>query len=237
MSEAIEWRSRIRLVDEVVDLLRERILSGQYPPGSPLRQEQLAAELRVSRTPLREALRMLESEGLVSVSPGRGARVVAGDRQRLLAAYELREVIDGLAARLVALRNSVHAARPLADRIAVQRRALEPWQPRGYTSANIAFHQTILELSGNEFLLAQLPIVHMTSQVFMPFEVVEHGRATQAVEEHEAILAAISAGDCDAAERLAREHVHRTIDSLAQAPATAAGAREGATERKERERQ
>jgi DNA-binding GntR family transcriptional regulator len=219
VSGAIEWRSRIRLVDEVVDLLRERILSGHYPPGTPLRQEQLAAEMNISRTPLREALRMLESEGLVSVSPGRGARVVAGDRERLLAAYELREVIDGLAARLVAARNGAEAGKPLAASIAAQRQALEPWQPRAYTSANISFHQTILELSGNEFLVAQLPIVHMTSQVFMPFEVVEHGRATQAVGEHEALLAAITAGNCDEAERLARAHVHRTIDSLAQEPA------------------
>jgi DNA-binding GntR family transcriptional regulator len=223
VSEAIEWRSRVRLVDEVVELLRERILSGTYPPGSPLRQEQLAAELRISRTPLREALRMLESEGLVSVSPGRGARVVAGDRHRLLAAYELREVIDGLAARLVAARAGAGASRPLAERIAVQRRALDPWQPRQYTAANIAFHQAILELSGNEFLVAQLPIVHMTSQVFMPFEVVEHGRATQAVEEHEAILTAITAGDGATAERLARKHVHRTIDSLAQGAADGGG--------------
>jgi DNA-binding GntR family transcriptional regulator len=219
---AIEWRSRIRLVDEVFELLRERILSGQYPPGAPLRQEQLAAELHVSRTPLREALRMLESEGLVSVSPGRGASVVVGDRSRLLAAYELREVIDGLGARLVALRCGADAAKPLAARIAEQRRALEPWQPRAYTAANIAFHQRILELSGNEFLVAQLPIVHMTSQVFMPFEVVEHGRATQAVDEHEAILAAIAAGDGERAERLAREHVHRTIDSLAKGAAAEA---------------
>src|SRR5581483_2969681 len=110
MSDAIEWRSRIRLVDEVVEVLRERILSGHYPPGSPLRQEQLAAEFRISRTPLREALRMLESEGLVSVAPGRGARVIAGDRQRLLAAYELREVIDGLGARLAAARGGPAAA-------------------------------------------------------------------------------------------------------------------------------
>jgi len=219
MSDAIEWRSRIRLVDEVVEVLRERILSGHYPPGSPLRQEQLAAEFRISRTPLREALRMLESEGLVSVAPGRGARVIAGDRQRLLAAYELREVIDGLGARLAAARGGPAAAERLESLIDDQRHALVPWQPRAYTSANIAFHQMILELSGNEFLVAQLPIVHMTSRVFMPFEVVDHGRATQAVDEHCAILAAITAGDCDEAERLAREHVHRTIDSFARTPA------------------
>jgi len=59
------WRSRIRLVDEVVDVLRKRIYDGAYAPGEPLRQEQLSAELSVSRTPLREAFWMLEREGLV----------------------------------------------------------------------------------------------------------------------------------------------------------------------------
>jgi len=216
MSGAIEWRSRIRLVDEVVEVLRERILGGYYEPGVPLRQEQLAAELNISRTPLREALRMLESDGLVTVSPGRGARVVAGDRARLLAAYRLREVIDGLAARLVAEAGLGSGQRGLDQAIEAQRRALEPWEPRDYTTANIRFHQTILELSGNEFLVAELPIVHMTSRVFMPFEVVEHGRATQAVEEHEAIVRAIAAGDGDQAEALARAHVARTIRSLAE---------------------
>ena len=216
MSGTIEWRSRIRLVDEVVEVLRERILGGYYEPGVPLRQEQLAAELNISRTPLREALRMLESDGLVTVSPGRGARVVAGDRSRLLAAYRLREVIDGLAARLVAEAGLGDGRRALAEAIEAQRRALEPWAPADYTTANIRLHQTILELSRNEFLVAQLPIVHMTSRVFMPFEVVEHGRATQAVEEHEEIVRAIAAGDGDDAERLARAHVARTIESLAE---------------------
>jgi DNA-binding GntR family transcriptional regulator len=216
MSGTIEWRSRIRLVDEVVELLRERILGGDYEPGVPLRQEQLAAELNISRTPLREALRMLESDGLVTVSPGRGARVVAGDRGRLLAAYRVREVIDGLAARLVAELGLDESRRSLTEAIEAQRRALEPWTPGEYTTANIRFHQMILELSGNEFLVAQLPIVHMTSRVFMPFEVVEHGRATQAVEEHLAVVHAIAAGDGDEAERLARAHVARTIGSLAE---------------------
>ncbi len=99
----VQWRSRVRLVDEVADELRERIYSGSYALGSKLRQEELAEELQVSRTPLREALRVLESEGLLHSEPGRGVRVVPADVKKFLAAYQLREVIDGLAARLAAL--------------------------------------------------------------------------------------------------------------------------------------
>jgi DNA-binding GntR family transcriptional regulator len=236
MTDAIEWRSRVRLVDEVVEVLRERILSGHYTPGAPLRQEQLAAELNISRTPLREALRMLESDGLVTVSPGRGARVVAGDRERLLAAYQLREVIDGLAARIVAATGLGRGKKALQDAIETQRRALEPWEPRDYTSANIRFHQTIIELSGNEFLIGELPIVHMTSRVFMPFEVVEHGRATRAVGEHQSIVAAMAAADPEESERLARAHVHLTIESLAEQGEPGVGAAvDGAREPQESE--
>lgn len=221
MSGTIEWRSRVRLVDEVVGHLRDRILSGDYAPGAPLRQEQLAGELGVSRTPLREALRVLEREGLVTVSPGRGARVLVGDQRRLVAAYELREVLDGLAARLLAARGAAVGIGLLETAIYAQRQALEPWDPREYTLANIRFHQTIFELSNNEFLIGQIPVVHMTSQVFMPFEVVKHSRAAHAVTEHNAILEAIKAGDGVTAEARAREHVHRTLESLSDQVASA----------------
>ena len=66
----VQWRSRVRLVDEVADELRERIYSGSYALGAKLRQEELAEDLQVSRTPLREALRVLESEGLLHSEPG-----------------------------------------------------------------------------------------------------------------------------------------------------------------------
>lgn len=215
----ITWRSRIRLVDEISDLLRERILGGHYEPGAPLRQEQLAAELDVSRTPLRESFRILEREGLISVTGGR-ARVVAGDRNRLLDAYAVREALDGLGARLAAARgDDPELARRLETAIAAQRRSLDPWRPERYTGENVAFHRAIYERAGNEFLLAQLPIVAMTSQVFMPVELLRHERATQAVDEHVAIAEAIRDGAAEVAEEVARRHIRATIESLGSAAA------------------
>ncbi len=102
MDGNVVWRGRVRLVDEVAAELRERIYAGGYAPGTKLRQEEIADDLQVSRTPLREALRVLQSEGLVVNEPGRGVRVVMADLTRFLAAYRLREVVDGLAARLAA---------------------------------------------------------------------------------------------------------------------------------------
>jgi DNA-binding GntR family transcriptional regulator len=211
---SVDWKSRTRLVDEVVDVIRDRIYEGGYAPGAPIRQEQLAAELNVSRTPLREALRMLEREGLVKVAPGRGLRVVDVDLPELLDAYEAREMVDGLAARLAARRGDPAARARLSALVAEQAAALTPWAPPVYTAGNVAFHRAIVEASGNEHVVAQLPLVRMTSQIFTPLKLIDRDRAEQAVAEHGAILAAIAAGDEQEAERCARAHIRSTIDSL-----------------------
>lgn len=208
-------RPQVPLVDEVASLVRERIYARRYSTGAWLRQEQLSAELGVSRTPLREALRILEQEGLVQVIPGQGARVVVGDVSTLLAAYELRAVVDGLAARLAAERpvtaGRVRELRAIVDR---QRAVVDDWSPQAYTDANVAFHEDIVHLSGNDFVVAQTPVLKMTAQVFAPVALVEPATAVRAIGEHTAITDAIEAGDGPEAERLARAHVEATAEEL-----------------------
>jgi DNA-binding GntR family transcriptional regulator len=212
----VNWRSRVRLVDEVAEELRERIYSGSYPLGAKLRQEELAEDLQVSRTPLREALRVLESEGLLHAEPGRGVRVVTADRANFLAAYQVREVVDGLAARLAALSSDEHKRRQLSEFIARQQAALAPWTPADYTRENVAFHLAIMEIAGNPYLLGEAPIVRMTSQVFTPVALLAPERAELAVRQHADIAAAIADADSAAAERLARKHIRTTIERLTE---------------------
>ena len=214
MTQEQQWRSRTRLVDEVVDVIRDRIYDGVYAPGAPLRQEQLAAELDVSRTPLREALRMLEREGLVKVAPGRGLRVVDADLPALLDAYEAREMIDGLAARLLARRADAGVVARLAAVVDEQEAALEPWQPAAYTAANVEFHRLVVESCGNDHVVSQLPLVRMTSQIFTPLKLLDLQRAREAVAQHRAIAEAIACGDEVAAEERARAHIRATIAGL-----------------------
>lgn len=209
-----EWRSRVRLVDEVVDVIRDRIYDGLYAPGEPIRQEQLAGELNVSRTPLREALRMLERDGLVKVVPGRGLRVVDADLCTLVDAYEVREVIDGLAARLVARRRDGTTAERLRALVDEQAAVLDPWQPARYTTKNVEFHRVVLEACGNEHVISQLPLVRMTSQIFTPLRLLDDRRARQAVSQHLAIVESIAAGDEAGAEERAREHIRSTLAEL-----------------------
>ncbi|MFD4195001.1 MULTISPECIES: GntR family transcriptional regulator [Amycolatopsis] len=215
--------SRIPLVDETAAIIRERIYTHRYPTGSWLRQEHLSAELGVSRTPLREALRVLEQEGLVKVTAGQGAQVITGDLDTLLDAYQLRAVVDGLAARLAAENNRGGGLiRQLRRAIEVQRAAVDPWTPRDYTDSNVDFHEHVIHLSGNDFVIGQLPILRMTAQVFAPVALVRPESAIRAIAEHTAIADAIEAGDGQAAERLARAHIEATISELKQKKTSAA---------------
>lgn len=213
-SPAFAWRSQARLLDEVGDVLRELIYSGAYRPGDVLRQETIAAELGISRTPLREALRVLERDGLVTHQAGRGVRVASADRARLLDAYALREVIDGLAARFAAERADADTIARLNALVARQAAIVEPWEPRTYTQSNVDFHIGIMEAGQNEFLRAHIPLVRMTSQVFTPAYSLSLDRALQGIEEHRAIVAAIASRDGAAAERISRAHIRETMIRL-----------------------
>lgn len=209
------------LVEEIASLVRERIVTHQYAAGTWLRQERLSAELGVSRTPLRESLRLLEHEGLIQVVPGRGAKVVTGEVTTVLAAYEFRAVIDGLAARLTAERMGMSAGRHLWRVITDQRAACDPWQPRAYTNANVDFHEQVIRFSGNEFVIGQVPILRITAN-FMPAALLRPQIAQRAIAEHSAIVRAIEVSDGPEAERLARDHIRATIDRISQAPAPVA---------------
>lgn len=210
----MQWNARVRLVDEVVSVLRERVYSGYYSPGTRLYQDQLAGELAISRTPLREALRMLEQEGVVRVEPGKGVRVVSGDVPTLLAAYEVRRVIDGLAARLAAQHASSSEIGGLKKIIDAQQAALAPWNATAYTAANVEFHDRIMKMTNNEFVVGQSPILRMTAQVFTPVAVVARGRAELAVAQHCEIYEAIAASEPEVAEAKAMAHIQSTIDSV-----------------------
>jgi DNA-binding GntR family transcriptional regulator len=214
MANRVNFRSRTRLVDDVAEELRERIYAGDYALGTPLRQEELAEELQVSRTPLREAIRVLTNEGLLHSEPNRTVRVVSADLKKFLAAYQVREVLDGLAARLAAGSADVPGRVAVGTIIDRQLQTIEPWDYEAYTKSNVEFHTAVIDLADNEYLRAQLPIVRMTSQVFGPVKLLEADRAALAVEQHRLIAAAIAEGDGDAAERLARAHIRSTIDRI-----------------------
>lgn len=217
-SEAPPLGRRSRLVDDIQSYIREGIYSGKFPQGTRLRQEQLAAELQVSRTPLREALRVLENEGLVSLTRGHGAEVIQTELGKIRDACLVREVLDGLAARLAAEGEPAAAAPGFESSLEHQRASLLDWDKFTFTRADADLHVEIIESTGNSYLIAQSPLIRMTSQVFHPAMHYDKSRAEVALAGHERIVEAILAEDPVKAEAEARAHVRLTIDTIQAIP-------------------
>src|SRR5690348_11220911 len=195
------------VVDHVYSALRERILSGDLPRGTKLRQATLAEELGVSRTPLREALRRLSAEGLVEFEPNRGATVSELDFGDMRHAWAARVALEPGAARLAAERRDPDGIASMREAIAAQRRADGD---RGESfAANRTFHLALAAASGNPHLtrFAEMLWVPRIGVPIYQAQAAEPAGSSAWADEHEHIVDAIDAGDADAAERLTRLHV------------------------------
>jgi GntR family transcriptional regulator of vanillate catabolism len=221
----IDLRSvgRRRLVDDVISHLRQLILDQELPPGTALLQTELAERLGVSRTPLREAFRILEREGLVKVANGnRTIEVARFGAAELRELYEMREVIDGLAARLLA-RNGLTAEleEELSGLLAEMDTTAEPFQPSRWFQAHLGFHVRIATCCGNSQLHSMLNLIRMTTLSLHgplhdraelgPGELAEILQVAQ--EQHYAIYEAVRSGDERSAESHARRHIRATLHS------------------------
>jgi GntR family transcriptional regulator, vanillate catabolism transcriptional regulator len=224
-----------RLSDDVARRLRDLILVGDLAVGAPLLQLQLSERLGVSRTPLREALRTLEREGLVRVSNGnKTVEVIPLDLAAVLEAYELREVVDGLAARLLA---KAGVSEDLLDRLRrplreMERLADDPTAIAAYSGMHAEFHTLILEHAGNRQLAMFRSIVTLTSQMQTYRSVRESRLENHRLDNHEdrqhmlllgneghaAIFQAIADGAGAVAEVAARQHIRGSMAVLRSLP-------------------
>jgi DNA-binding GntR family transcriptional regulator len=208
------------VVDQVYVAIRERIASGSLPRGGRVHQEDLAEELGVSRTPVREALRRLAAEGLVEMRTNRGARVADVDQGGMRGAYEARLVVEPGAARMAAQRRP---AKPLVRmRAAVQAQRGAVRSVRRSFEANREFHLALVAASENEFLIKlvdRLWVARIGATIYER-QVETQERMLLDVREHEMILEAIEAGDGRQAESRTRRHLadamKRSLDILGE---------------------
>jgi DNA-binding GntR family transcriptional regulator len=215
---------RRALVDKLASQLHARVLSGELPSGTRLRQKALAEEFGVSRTPVREALRKLQAGGLVELQPNRGAVVRGLSPREIRDAYEVRAALEALAAGLAAERVDREQLRRLEHAQSEFRAALEGTitrrrggrevaarDVRRWASANDAFHQTIHEASGNGVLAGTLAQLAQNFPRDLSRMVVSESTAMLEanVREHEAILEALAEHDATAAYERMRQHVAR----------------------------
>ncbi|MFZ0973088.1 MAG: GntR family transcriptional regulator [Solirubrobacteraceae bacterium] len=208
------------VVDQVYTAIRERITSGSLARGARVHQEDLAEELGVSRTPVREALRRLAAEGLVEMRTNRGARVADVDQAGMRVSYEARTVIEPGAARLAAAQRLEEPLARMRAAVAAQRRSLRNVQ-RSF-EANREFHLALAAASGNEFLsqFAERLWVARIGETIYERQVETQERMLLDVREHEQILEAIEEGDGRRAESLTRRHLtdamKRSLDILGE---------------------
>jgi DNA-binding GntR family transcriptional regulator len=197
------------------ELIRQAIIDGRLPPGRRLKEEELARELGISRTPVREALLMLHAEGLVDATPNRGAAVRSHSAEDLDDLYQLRALLEGYASRRAATRLADEAIRGLRESCARFDSLLDTHAEMSeLVQENLVFHQTILEAAGSARLAAmvrqvtELPLVYRSYIWYSP----EQRRIS--AHYHLQITRALEARDAERAELVMKEHIFEARDLL-----------------------
>ncbi|EPX87608.1 transcriptional regulator, GntR family [Rubellimicrobium thermophilum DSM 16684] len=193
---------------DAYDLILEAIDQGIYRPGDRLVESELAERFGVSRTPIREALQRMETQSLLT-RDGRSLIVASLDHNQLAELYVVRGELEGLAARLAAKHAAPEEVRVLRDMLEADRALVD--DPPALARANRRFHRQIHLASHNRFLIQQLDLVHRSMALLASTSLAAEGRGRGTIEEHEAIVRAIEAGDGEAADRALREHISRAF--------------------------
>jgi DNA-binding GntR family transcriptional regulator len=195
------------LWEQVRDRLREDILAGRLEPGTELSEVALAREFGISRGPLREALGRLASEGLVTVTPRRGAVVTQLSREEFIDAYQVREALETLAVRLAVPLISDAEVAHLRELCELMAGAARDNEVRLFFDTNNTFHEALVRGSRNRRLYEVHRMLVGQMVPYLPRSLELRGNLQQSVAEHEAILAAIESRDADRAAELLAEHI------------------------------
>lgn len=205
------------LRDVVFNTLREAILRGELKPGERLMEIQLANKLGVSRTPIREAIRKLELEGLVLMIPRKGAEVAQITEKSLRDVLEVRRVLENLAVQLACLRMSPQT---LADLKAAARAFEEILGGEDVTAvaeADVAFHDVIYMATDNQRLISLLNNLREQMYRYRVEYLKKKECHKQLLWEHQEIIRAIEAGEIDVATKITEQHIDNQVEAVSDA--------------------
>ncbi|WP_068635870.1 GntR family transcriptional regulator [Thauera butanivorans] len=206
----------LALYQEVAERLRERIFSHELPPGTWVDEQALAEHYGISRTPLREALKVLASEGLVTLKPRRGCYVTEISERDLDEVFSVMALLEGECARTVVARASDKQLEELETIHAELERAAAAQDIEGFFEANQCFHRAIQEFADNHWLLHVIEDLRKVIKLSRHHSLFSEGRLEQSLAEHRAILGALMARDADAAESLMRAHIRNGREAVAR---------------------
>lgn len=213
--------SNEKLVEQLAEKINFKIATGEYPPGARLRQEALADEFSVSRTPIREALRQLEVQGIILHVANRGAVVRSPDIREIREAYEVRAELEGLAIELAVKwitdeqiermkRAQIRMVRAFSKAGHISKMSTK--KAPNWVEANDEFHGVVLEASGNRRLRQIIQNLHVSFiRKVMLSALAMHGRQMREnIAQHEIILETLERHDATEARRLMRHHIQRS---------------------------
>lgn len=198
----------------IQEALRSRILSGEFSTGHRLIEGHLSAEMGVSRIPIREALRALAAEGLVTIEPRRGASVALLSDQLAREMVEVRATLEGLNAKLAAQRRDDKMIAELKYVLELGNSAVNGGRVETFVELNSRFHELLAQVGANSVLSDVMRSLRArTGLLFAPANV---KRARQNWDEHAQILQAVIAGNADLAALLATQHIYNSAQAYAE---------------------
>jgi DNA-binding GntR family transcriptional regulator len=206
MTSQVNFETRT-LTERSYEYLRKEIVGNRLPPGAVLNEVALAAQLGVSRGPVREAIRQLAAEGLVRARPRRSAVVSTLSADEFLEAYQVREALEVLAVRLAVNlidENELVGLERLTEAMA---KAAEAQDTDAFFEANTAFHVMLVEASQNKRLIAMYRALSAEMNRFRVSSLTLRGSLRRSIAEHGAIVRALRRRDADRATKLIGEHI------------------------------
>ena len=202
--------------NSVYEYLYNAIQTGEIKPGQTLTERGLAEKIGVSRTPVREAIRKLEEQGIVTHEPHKGVKVITLSLDKVLQLYEVRELLEGLAARKLSERQTPEVIGELSGLIAEAEKQAMANNVHELARINSEFHLTLARLSGNVYLEAIMNMLQTQIGLMMSASLSTSGRPLQNISEHKMLIDAIRSGDGEFAESTAKHHVRNAREHAMQ---------------------
>lgn len=203
-------------MEDIVDILRKRIVNQELPPGSKLREAVLTEEFKVSRPRIREAFGVLEDRGLIERIPNKGAVVTRIEKDEIFALFELREVLEALSVRLATEKAPPETWDALFERFGdPAKQALANGDLDFYMNCITEFRASTIVAAKNPILSVQMEAIYDRTRVLLRRLLLVPGRAEQGRLQHRQILSAMRLGDAELAEQLKRQNIRSSRESFA----------------------
>ena len=205
------------LMETAVESIRAAIISGQLPLGSKLSEQRLADTFGISRSPVRDALAALQSEGLVNISPKRGSFVFTPDLKEVDDLCEHRSILEIASVRRALTENKAPLIKGMSAAVSKMQVAITKANTDGYTKADMAFHNTLIQCGGNRSIAATYqrtigPLMALRAHLFSA----QDNTIDRSMAEHSALLTACENEDMPAVEAIIEEHSRHLVEAFTQ---------------------